>query len=308
MLYDELTAQENLRYFASLYPGRPCLSPAEVLRQVGLDPDLPRTLGQYSQGMRQRTSLARVLLPVPELLLLDEPFSNMDVESVSQMVALLAGFRQSNRTIVITTHQREAAAPIADWILRLQAGRVASFEPGSPIAMKTNGARFLENLGIPFELREYEVDPEDLSATTVARKIGMPAEQVFKTLLVTGGPNIYRFAVIPGDAELDFKKLARAAGLRKAEMVPLKDVQPLTGYIRGGVTVFGARKPYPVYIDETAILFDKISVSAGTRGTQLILAPGDYLRAAQALEVEVQTADLTKDAVKHAGSPATEGE
>ena len=132
MLYDELTAQENLRYFANLYPGRACLSPAEVLRQVGLDPDLPRTLGQYSQGMRQRTSLARVLLPVPELLLLDEPFSNMDVESVQQMVALLAGFRQSSRTIVITTHQREAAAPIADWVLRLKAGRVASFEPGRP--------------------------------------------------------------------------------------------------------------------------------------------------------------------------------
>jgi heme ABC exporter ATP-binding subunit CcmA len=132
MLYDELTAQENLRYFASLYPGRACLSPDEVLRQVGLDPELTRTLGQYSQGMRQRTSLARVLLPVPELLLLDEPFSNMDVESVAQMVALLAGFRQSNRTIVITTHQREAAAPIADWVLRLQAGRVAAFEKGSP--------------------------------------------------------------------------------------------------------------------------------------------------------------------------------
>src|SRR6202167_1374707 len=164
--------------------------------------------------------------------------------------------------------------------------------------MKTNGARFLESLGIPFEIREYEVDPNDLSAITVANKIGMAAEQVFKTLLVTGGPNIYRFAVIPGDAELDFKKLARAAGLRKAEMAPLKDVQPLTGYIRGGVTLFGARKAYPVYIDETAILFDKISVSAGARGTQLILAPDDYLRAAQALEVEVQLADLTKDVPK----------
>ena len=132
MLYDELTAQENLRYFASLYPDRPCLTPAEALRQVGLDPELPRTLGQYSQGMRQRTSLARVLLPVPELLLLDEPFSNMDVESVSQMVKLLAGFRQGNRTIVLTTHQREHAAPIADWVLTLHAGRVASFEPGNP--------------------------------------------------------------------------------------------------------------------------------------------------------------------------------
>ena len=115
--------------------------------------------------------------------------------------------------------------------------------------MKTNGARILESLGIAFELREYEVDPNDLSAITVAKKIDMPPEQVFKTLLTTGGLGDYVFAVIPGDAELDFKKLARAAGLRKAEMVPLKDVQPLTGYIRGGVTVFGAKKAYPVFVD-----------------------------------------------------------
>jgi heme ABC exporter ATP-binding subunit CcmA len=132
MLYDELTAQENLRYFASLYPGRACLAPGEALRMVGLDPALPRIFGQYSQGMRQRTSLARVLLAQPELLLLDEPFSNMDVESVSQMVQLLAGFRRHNRTIVLTTHQREAAAPIADWVLALHGGRVDSFEKGSP--------------------------------------------------------------------------------------------------------------------------------------------------------------------------------
>ncbi len=162
--------------------------------------------------------------------------------------------------------------------------------------MKTNGARFLESLNIPFELREYEVDPEDLSAITVAKKINMPAEQVFKTLLTTGGTNAYAFAVIPGNEELDFKKLARAAGFRKAEMVSLKDVQPLTGYIRGGVTIFGAKKSYPVFVDETAILFDKISVSAGTRGTQLILSPDDYLRAAQSLEGAVQTADLVKSA------------
>jgi Cys-tRNA(Pro)/Cys-tRNA(Cys) deacylase len=162
--------------------------------------------------------------------------------------------------------------------------------------MKTNGARFLERLGIEFELREYDVDPEDLTAITVAKKIGMPAEQVFKTLLTTGGPEVYQFAVIPGDAELDFKKLARAAGLRKAEMVSLKEVQPLTGYIRGGVTVFGAKKAFPVYLDETAILFDRISVSAGTRGTQLILSPEDYLRAANAMDVPVVTADLAKDA------------
>ena len=176
--------------------------------------------------------------------------------------------------------------------------------------MKTNGARILESLGIPFELQEYEVDPsnpQDLTAISVAKKIGMSLEQVFKTLLTTGGAEVYVFAVIPGDAELDFKKLARAvtgvpidrsssmgwsAGFRKAEMVPLKDVQPLTGYIRGGVTVFGARKAFPVFVDETAILFDKISVSAGTRGTQLILSPADYLRA-----TEAQAADLTKSAV-----------
>lgn len=162
--------------------------------------------------------------------------------------------------------------------------------------MKTNGARFLESLNIPFELREYEVDPEDLSATTVAKKIDMPAEQVFKTLLTTGGPGDFVFAVIPGSEVLDFKKLARAAGLRKAEMVSLKEVQPLTGYIRGGVTIFGAKKAFPVFVDETAILFDKISVSAGTRGTQLVLSPDDYLRAAQSLEGGVQTADLVKSA------------
>jgi len=167
--------------------------------------------------------------------------------------------------------------------------------------MKTNGARFLESLNIPFELREYEVDPEDLSATTVAKKIGMPAEQVFKTLLTTGGPGTYAFAVVPGNEELDFKKLARVAGLRKAEMVSLKDVQPLTGYIRGGVTIFGAKKAYPVFVDETAILFDKISVSAGTRGTQLILSPDDYLRAAQSLEGGAQTADLIKSAAPAPG-------
>jgi Cys-tRNA(Pro)/Cys-tRNA(Cys) deacylase len=164
--------------------------------------------------------------------------------------------------------------------------------------MKTNGARSLESLGIPFELREYEVDPNDLTAITVAKKIGMPLEQVFKTLITTAGPDVFLFAVIPGDAELDFKKLARAAAVRKAEMVSLKDVQPLTGYIRGGVTVFGAKKAFPVFVDETAILFDKISVSAGTRGTQLILSPEDYIRAAAA-----QTADLTKDAAPEVHRP-----
>ncbi|HTJ29980.1 MAG TPA: Cys-tRNA(Pro) deacylase [Acidobacteriaceae bacterium] len=157
-------------------------------------------------------------------------------------------------------------------------------------ATKTNGARFLDGLGISYELREYEVDPEDLTAITVAKKIAMPIEQVFKTLLVTDGASGHYFAVIPGDAELDFKKLARAAGVRRIEMVSLKEVQPLTGYIRGGVTVFGAKKAYPAFADETIELFDQISVSAGMRGVQIILSPADYLRASEAT-----VADLTKD-------------
>jgi Cys-tRNA(Pro)/Cys-tRNA(Cys) deacylase len=156
--------------------------------------------------------------------------------------------------------------------------------------MKTNAARILEGLGIAYTLQEYEVGPEDLSAINVARKIGLPVEQVFKTLLTMTGPDQYAFAVIPGDAELDFKKLARAAGARKAEMVSLKDVQPLTGYIRGGVTVFGAKKDFPVFADETLELFDLVSVSAGQRGVQVLLAPADYLRAAHAT-----VAGLTKD-------------
>ena len=156
--------------------------------------------------------------------------------------------------------------------------------------MKTNAARILDGLGIAYTLQEYEVDPEDLSAINVARKIGLPVEQVFKTLLTIIGPEQYAFAVIPGDAELDFKKLAAAAGARKAEMVSLKDVQPLTGYVRGGVTVFGAKKDFPVFVDETIELFDLVSVSAGQRGVQVLLAPQDYLSASHA-----RVAALTKD-------------
>jgi Cys-tRNA(Pro)/Cys-tRNA(Cys) deacylase len=159
--------------------------------------------------------------------------------------------------------------------------------------MKTNAARILDGLGIVYRLQEYEVDPEDLRATSVAAKIGMPPEQVFKTLLCAIGGGDYVFAVVPGDAELDFKKLARTAGVRKAEMAALKDVQPLTGYIRGGVTVFGAKKQYPAFADETIELFDEISVSAGHRGVQIVLAPADYLRATGAI-----VADLTKDNTK----------
>lgn len=145
--------------------------------------------------------------------------------------------------------------------------------------MKTNAARLLDKLGIPYELRDYEVDPEDLSAESVAAKVGMPAEQVFKTLVARGDRHGVCFAVVPGDAQLDLKGLAKVTGDRKIDTVALKEVQPLTGYIRGGVTALAAKKDYPVFVDETFELFDVVAVSAGVRGTQIVLAPADYLKA-----------------------------
>lgn len=162
-------------------------------------------------------------------------------------------------------------------------------KPPAPAKNKTNAARLLDSLNIPYELRAYQVDLDDLTAIAVARKIGLPPEQVFKTLLTYTSNGEHVFAVIPGDTELDLKKLAHAAGARKAELTSLKEVEPLTGYIRGGVTVMAARKPFPAYADETIELFDLISVSAGLRGRQLLLAPADYLRASAAT-----LADLTK--------------
>ena len=145
--------------------------------------------------------------------------------------------------------------------------------------MKTNAARILDSLGIAYELREYEVDPEDLRAESVALKIGLPLEQVFKTLVARGDRKGICFAVVPGNAQLDLKALARLTGDRKVDTVPLKEVQPLTGYIRGGVTALGAKRDYPVYVDETIELFDVVSISAGARGTQILIAPAEYLRA-----------------------------
>ena len=130
MLYDEMTAIENLRYFAALYRTSACLTPNEALLGVGLDPALDRPVGQYSQGMRQRTSLARVLLPQPELLLLDEPFSNMDIASAGKMVALLARLRGQNRTVILTTHQRSLAEPLADYFLTMEAGALIATTEG----------------------------------------------------------------------------------------------------------------------------------------------------------------------------------
>lgn len=147
---------------------------------------------------------------------------------------------------------------------------------------KTNATRILERLGVTFSLREYEVDESDLSAETVAAKVGMPAETVWKTLVFRGDKLGFGFALIAANAELDPKKLARLTGDRSVDLVPLKDVERVTGYIRGGVTVFGAKKDYPVYADEEILLHEAISVSAGIRGTQIILAPDAYVRAANA--------------------------
>jgi Cys-tRNA(Pro)/Cys-tRNA(Cys) deacylase len=151
------------------------------------------------------------------------------------------------------------------------------------MTQKTNAARLLDQLRIKYELRAYDVDPNDLAAETVAAKIGLPAEQVFKTLVArppdTNDRNGVVIAVIPGDQDLDLKSLAKAAGEKKIDLVPVKELQALTGYIRGGVTALATKRDYPVFVDETIELFDVVSVSAGVRGLQILLAPSDYLSA-----------------------------
>ena len=144
---------------------------------------------------------------------------------------------------------------------------------------KTNAARLLDTLGLTYELRSYEVDPEDLSAVRVAAKVGFPPGQVFKTLVARGDRSAICLALVPGDEQLDLKALARATGDRRSELVALREVLPLTGYVRGGVTALACKKDYPVLIDETAQLFDQISISAGARGLQILLNPDDYARA-----------------------------
>jgi len=148
--------------------------------------------------------------------------------------------------------------------------------------MKTNAARFLDQMEISYELREYEVDPDDLAAEAVAAKIGLPPEQLFKTLVAQGDRHGICMAVIPANTELDLKALAVVSGDRKIHLVPVKELQKLTGYIRGGVTALVAKKTYPVHVDETMELFEVISVSAGIRGTQILLAPADFISATKA--------------------------
>lgn len=147
---------------------------------------------------------------------------------------------------------------------------------------KTNAARILDEFKIQYELKTYPVDEEHLDAVHVAKEVGMPPEQVFKTLCVRGDKTGVLFAVIPGNGELDLKALARVSGNKSCEMVHLKEVLPLTGYIRGGCSPLGAKKEYPVFIDETCRSFDCIAISAGIRGMQILAGSEDLIRATRA--------------------------
>lgn len=158
---------------------------------------------------------------------------------------------------------------------------------------KTNAARLLDKAGIPYKLVPYEVDENDLSATHVADTLGEDVAMVFKTLVLHGdrtGGGGYFVCVIPGAEEVDLKKAAKAAGMKKAEMIPMKELLPLTGYIRGGCTAIGMKKPFPAYFHTTATGFDRIFVSAGQRGLQLELSPSDLIS-----YVKGEVADLIKD-------------
>jgi Cys-tRNA(Pro)/Cys-tRNA(Cys) deacylase len=152
---------------------------------------------------------------------------------------------------------------------------------------KTNAARILDAAGVRYELREYVASEERLAASQVAEAIGMPPEQVFKTLVARGDRTGVVLAAIPANSELDLKALATASGNKKVDLVAVKEVLGLTGYIRGGVSPVGTNKAYPVYLDETAGLWDLISVSAGVRGCQMLLTPEDLLRVTGAATCDI---------------------
>lgn len=154
---------------------------------------------------------------------------------------------------------------------------------------KTNAVRFLERMGVPYELRHYDVDENDLGGMTVAAKVGMPAGQVFKTLVAEGSVTGPVVACIQTDGELDLKALARISGNKKVELIPVRDLRKLTGYVRGGVSPVGMKRDFPIYLDERALVWPVISLSAGVRGTQMLIAPGDLGRA-----VTVTTCDILK--------------
>lgn len=153
---------------------------------------------------------------------------------------------------------------------------------------KTNAIRLLEKAKVAFEVREYEFDPDDLAAQHVADALGQDINRVFKTLVLQGERAGYFVCVVPGNTEVDLKKAAKVAGAKKADLIPMKELLPLTGYIRGGCTPIGLKKPFPIFIHETALNFDKIFISAGQRGLQLEIAPADLID-----YVHATVADLT---------------
>lgn len=138
---------------------------------------------------------------------------------------------------------------------------------------RTNVMRLLDAAGIEYEAGEYEVDENDLSGSHAADMMGVDHDSMFKTLVLRGEKTGYLVCCIPLDEELDLKKVAKAAGDKKVEMIHMKELLPLTGYIRGGCSPIGMKKKFPTYIEETAVLFDKIAVSAGMRGVQILIDP-----------------------------------
>lgn len=152
--------------------------------------------------------------------------------------------------------------------------------------VKTNVMRLLDQAKIDYSIKEYKVDEKDLSGEHVAKQVGMPGEQVFKTLAARGDTKIYVFC-IPVNTELNLKKAAAIVSAKKIEMVPVKELLNLTGYIRGGCSPIGMKKKYPTFIDETAQLFDSIAVSAGVRGCQLVIVPKDLMTYTQAIYADL---------------------
>ena len=143
---------------------------------------------------------------------------------------------------------------------------------------KTNVARLMDKAGVHYELIPYEVDESDLSATHVAASLGEDIRCVFKTLVLHGDKSGYFVCVIPGEQEVDLKLAAKASGNKKCDLIPMKELLPLTGYIRGGCSPIGMKKPFPTYIHSTCLDFPYIYISAGQRGLQMKLAPADLIR------------------------------
>ncbi|MDR0661688.1 MAG: Cys-tRNA(Pro) deacylase [Prevotellaceae bacterium] len=154
---------------------------------------------------------------------------------------------------------------------------------------KTNASRLLDKAKIPYELISYEVDEADLSAILVAKRLGEDVRQVFKTLVLSGDKNGYFVCIVPGNLDVDLKAAAKVSGNKKAEMIPMKDLLSVTGYIRGGCTAIGMKKKFPAYIHETCLEFDAIFISAGVRGLQIKISPSAFIQYIDAVVADIVT-------------------